>query len=68
MSDSKKRQYLDLFYTVYDIAEMCGISQNTAYIKIKELNKRLEEQGYIVPKSGQVLKTWADKWLFMKEA
>lgn len=66
MPEDRKRKRLELFYTVDDIMELCGLSKNAAYVKIRELNTRLEENGYIVAKPGQVLKSWADQWLFMK--
>lgn len=37
-----------LYYTAQDLQEMLGISRAKAYKIIKELNKNLADQGYIV--------------------
>jgi sugar-specific transcriptional regulator TrmB len=37
-----------LYYTAQDLQEMLGISRAKAYKIIKELNKNLSDQGYIV--------------------
>lgn len=42
------------YYSWRDIAELTGVSKSKAYELIAVLNKELIEQGYIVPKSGQV--------------
>lgn len=37
-----------LYFTAQDVQVMCGVSRAKAYRIIKELNKILADQGYIV--------------------
>lgn len=37
-----------LYYTASDVQELLGISKGMAYKIIKQLNEKLEKQGYIV--------------------
>lgn len=39
-----KKQYV----TATELAEILGISRTNAYVRIKEMNKELKEQGYQV--------------------
>ncbi len=47
----------DLFYTYEDVCEILSVSRNTSYQIIRELNKELKSQGYMIF-SGRVPKKY----------
>ena len=55
-----------MFYTAKDLMAILNISRSYAYHIIAKLNKELEDKGFVVPKRGQVLKSYADKRLGFK--
>lgn len=46
-----------LYYTANEVMQMLGVSRAKAYKIVKELNKELEEQGYIVT-AGKIPKKY----------
>ena len=46
--------------TAQDVVDMLGVSKGHAYKIIRQLNKELEDNGYIVV-SGKILKAYWDK-------
>ncbi len=44
------------FYNAQELSELLGISKSAAYLHIRNLNKELEERGYLSPKPGLVSK------------
>ena len=46
--------------TAQDIVDMLGVSKGHAYIIIRQLNRELEDSGYIVV-SGKILRAYWDK-------
>lgn len=55
-----------MFYTAKDLMAILNVSRSRAYYIIAKLNKELDEKGFIVPKRGQVLKSYADERLMLK--
>lgn len=51
------------YYKVQDIMRLCFVSQSRAYALIAQMNDELEDQGYIVPKRGQIPRDYANKRL-----
>lgn len=50
------------YYDVYDVIKLLGVSKSKAYAVMREMNNRLEEQGYLVI-SGKVPVTYFnEKW------
>lgn len=46
-----------LYYTANEVMEMLGVSRAKAYKIVKELNRELEKQGYIVT-AGKIPKKY----------
>lgn len=55
-----------MFYTAKDLMAMLNVGESRAYQIIRKLNKELTEQGFLIPKRGQILKSYADKRLGFK--
>lgn len=55
------------YYNCADIMEMCNVSRSRAYAIIRQMNDELRDEGYIIPKLGQVPRTRADKRLKVVE-
>ena len=47
----------DLFYTMEDVCEILFVSRNKSYEIIRELNKELQSQGYMIF-SGRIPKKY----------
>lgn len=55
-----------MFYTAKDLMDILNVGQSRAYQIIRKLNGELADKGYLVPKRGQVLKSYADERLRLK--
>lgn len=50
-------------YTAKEVAELCGISESSAYKIISKLNKELKDKGYLTF-SGKVSKTYFSERMY----
>ena len=57
---------MQTYYNAKDLIKLTGCGRNKAYEVIKQLNRELEAQGYIVF-SGRVPKIYADQRLYIGE-
>lgn len=55
------------FYDAQELADLLGISKSTAYLRIRSLNKELEEKGFLSPKAGLVSKKWVHERFMLEE-
>lgn len=51
-----------IYYTANDIAEMLGVSKAMAYSIIRQLNKELEDKGYLTLQGKVPRVYFNEKW------
>ena len=56
-----------MFYSAKDLMAILNVGESRAYAIIRKLNEELVDKGYIIPKRGQVLRSYADKRLGLKQ-
>ena len=54
------------FYTVNDVMRILQVKESKAYKIIRELNRELEEKGYIVV-AGRISKRYFDEKVYLNE-
>lgn len=54
------------FYTVNDVMRILQVKESKAYKIIRELNRKLEEKGYIVV-AGRISKRYFDEKVYLNE-
>lgn len=57
-----------MYYTAAEVQDMLGVSRAKAYSILKDLNRELEAEGYIVIPGRIPKKFFAEKYYGMQEA